>query len=127
MATIHELIGRNIRDAREVYGDSQEDLGRFLGASKQAIGYWERGKRRVPHEALEKIAQHYAQPISFFFGENNDLSAATAQLQRTERILYDLAQELRALREAIGAHEVSETEPAFLAEVASSSEEKEKA
>ncbi len=40
----NELIGKRIREARQVKGLSQEQLGEMLGVSFQAVSTWETGK-----------------------------------------------------------------------------------
>jgi Zn-dependent peptidase ImmA (M78 family)/transcriptional regulator with XRE-family HTH domain len=48
--------GRAIASAREGAGLTQDDVAAALGTSRQAVGYWEQGKRRLPHHQLLQLA-----------------------------------------------------------------------
>ena len=57
IATLIEFICKVIQDTRLKRGYSIYELSQRSGVSQQAIGYYEKGKRRPTLECLIKIAQ----------------------------------------------------------------------
>ncbi|MEE0862453.1 MAG: helix-turn-helix domain-containing protein [Lachnospiraceae bacterium] len=53
------ILGKNIKYLREMYGDTQEELGLFLGVQKNTISGYERGQRQPDSEKLGQIARRY--------------------------------------------------------------------
>lgn len=51
-----KLIGQRIRESREIFGLSREDLAEMLALSDYYIGQLERGQRRMSLGVLVKIA-----------------------------------------------------------------------
>jgi transcriptional regulator with XRE-family HTH domain len=70
---IEQLIGENVRQAREDAGISQRELGErvalFLGREwfGQAVHAAERGDRRWTAEDIVAVAWAFQRPISWFF------------------------------------------------------------
>lgn len=53
-------LGANIRSLRMAHGETQEQLGEAIGGfAKNAISYYETGRREPNKETLRKIAKHY--------------------------------------------------------------------
>lgn len=52
-------VAKNIRDLRDAYGETQEELGFTIGVEKNTISQYEKGKRFPKQEILAKIALHY--------------------------------------------------------------------
>jgi len=65
-------IGRNIRDLRNGFGETQEELGNILGRGKTAISMFESGERQIDNKDIQKIAFHYGIPIDALL--NGDFS-----------------------------------------------------
>lgn len=61
--------GHKIRELRERNGDRLEDLAKKINSTLSALGKYERGERKVTPELLEKIAEVYEEPLSYFYGE----------------------------------------------------------
>ena len=54
-----ERLGNNIRNCRELFGESQEELAEILGISKQAVSAYELGNTFPKKDNVFKIAQHF--------------------------------------------------------------------
>jgi transcriptional regulator with XRE-family HTH domain len=71
--TVEQLIGANMRRARQQRGMAQEELGRqlarYLGRplTRQAISLAEKGQRDFRAAELVAIARELDKPMSFFF------------------------------------------------------------
>jgi transcriptional regulator with XRE-family HTH domain len=63
MATMAEVVGRNIRLARRIADLSQEELGNRVGLLKQVISNIETGKRDISVPELVMVAQVVKRPI----------------------------------------------------------------
>ena len=61
-----ENVGCKIKSARKSKNLTQEELGRKIGVSFQAIAQWESGRRNPKYETLLKIADALETPIAFF-------------------------------------------------------------
>lgn len=64
-------IGRRLQMAREESGLSQEQLAGMMGCAQSTLSNYEKGKRRLYLNQLEKIAEILDKPIEYFI-ENND-------------------------------------------------------
>jgi transcriptional regulator with XRE-family HTH domain len=72
-------VGKRMRMARLGAGFSQDELGRGIGVSFQAVQKYEQGENRLSASRLFRTAQLVAQPVSFFFeGLDRDAPAADA-------------------------------------------------
>ncbi|MCR5835752.1 MAG: helix-turn-helix domain-containing protein [Lachnospiraceae bacterium] len=56
-------IGKNILLLRKHNGETQEELGKIINVTHNAVSYYEKGRRTVSHEVLMGIAKHYRVPI----------------------------------------------------------------
>ena len=71
-------VGRRIRLRRTLLGLSQEKLGEALNITFQQVQKYERGSNRVSASRLWDIAQILDVPISFFFDDMTDDTAANS-------------------------------------------------
>jgi len=62
-----ELIGANLRRARQALRLSQTAAAAVLGLSRQAVSASESGKRAITVEELWKAANLYRHPVEWFF------------------------------------------------------------
>ena len=76
---IDRHVGMRVRRARLDAGLSQDELGRGVGVSFQAVQRYEQGENRVSASRLFRTAQLVEQPISFFF-EGLDREALVANV-----------------------------------------------
>ena len=63
-------IGEIIREKRIIKGYSQEQLGllcgyKSVGSAKNAVQYWEYGKKYVPVERIRKVAEILEIPLNY--------------------------------------------------------------
>ena len=63
-------IGQKIKEAREQSKMTQNELGKLLGYTSVAITNYEKGKRKISIDDLEKIAQVTGKPLAFFLGDD---------------------------------------------------------
>lgn len=55
----NQIIGSNIRQFREKFGLTQEELATYLGVTREEVSYYETGKRNIPTEVISKAAKLY--------------------------------------------------------------------
>ena len=67
----HMKIQEKIKFLRKKYGYSQEDLGKLLGVSKQAISMYERGERGLESSDIEKLADIFNVDINVLYGRKS--------------------------------------------------------
>jgi transcriptional regulator with XRE-family HTH domain len=78
-------VGRRLRAARLRARLSQEELGRGIGVSFQAVQKYEQGENRLSASRLYRAAQLVRQPVAFFFehlareARSKDVSIFTAE------------------------------------------------
>jgi transcriptional regulator with XRE-family HTH domain len=77
------LVGRRLRDARLLAGATQEQLGRAMGVSFQAVQKYESGENRLSVGRLARAAKVLERPVSYFFVDEN-ASGAQAHLTSHE-------------------------------------------
>ncbi|WP_226085680.1 helix-turn-helix domain-containing protein [Mesobacillus sp. S13] len=73
-------IGQKIRYLRTKNGHTLEELGNKLNFNYSNLSKIERGARKPTLEILEDIAKIYDVPVSFFFGETQELPEELKQL-----------------------------------------------
>ena len=69
-------VGRRVRLRRTLLGMSQEQLGEALNITFQQVQKYERGSNRISASRLWDIAQILDVPVSFFFDDMTDDTAA---------------------------------------------------
>jgi len=80
-------VGKRVRLARLEAGLSQDELGRGIGVSFQAVQKYERGENRLSASRLYRTAQLVKQPISYFFqGLGHERRAIDAAVFQSEEI-----------------------------------------
>ncbi len=80
------MLGRRIREARQLRGLTQTQLGKALGVSYQQIQKNETGRSRISAQRLDDLCKILQMPLSFFLGKGGFpeshglLSAETVRL-----------------------------------------------
>lgn len=69
-------VGRRVRLRRTLLGMSQEQLGDALNITFQQVQKYERGSNRISASRLWDISQILDVPVSFFFDDMSDDTAA---------------------------------------------------
>lgn len=60
-------VGKKVREARNLEGLSQEELGKKLGISFQQVQKYEKGSNRIGSSRLYEISRALETPIEYFF------------------------------------------------------------
>ncbi len=63
------LIGRKIKQLREVNSYTQEEISRITGINRSKLSLVENGKMRISNEELYRISRLLGQPLEYFFEE----------------------------------------------------------
>lgn len=72
-------FGKKIANLRKSQGMTQEDLGKVLNVTYQAVSKWERGESLPDIETMSRIAKYFKVPIDYFVdGEETNAEAAPA-------------------------------------------------
>lgn len=71
-------VGRRVRLRRTLLGMSQEQLGEALNLTFQQVQKYERGSNRISASRLWDMAQILDVPVSFFFDDMTDDTAANS-------------------------------------------------
>lgn len=93
----YQRIGQRLRALRENRGETQEDLGRVIGCAANTVSFYESGKRKLTLVDLQKIADHYGVPITYFLGRETEEGMRAAELKRLANEAQRLRQEVREL------------------------------
>ncbi len=63
------LIGRKLKELREVNGYTQEEVSRITGINRSKLSQVENGKLGISNEELYRISRLLGQPLEYFFEE----------------------------------------------------------
>ena len=86
--------GTQLREAREYFGFSEEEVARHLGLSKREFSHVESGGRQPGNSELQALAKLYGTTVEFLTGTDRampgweslpDLDEASADLSATDR------------------------------------------
>ena len=82
-------IGDKIRELRESKGLLQSELAVILGVSDKAVSSWENGNRTPRMGPIEKLANYFQVPKSYFFDDeaNKPYSSYTQDFERLGELL----------------------------------------
>lgn len=91
---LYRLIGRNVRDARDAAGATQEDLAEAIGVTRTSITNLERGEQRPPLHRLLRLARSLEVSLT-------DLVPSWSELERemSERQLEGRPESEKLVRE----------------------------
>lgn len=93
-----KMIGHRLRSLREAHGETAAELADVLGCSQATIYHYEKGRALPSVLDLEKIANHYGVPISYFLGHEGK---EPAKEDRLESRLWQVAKEAEKLRREV--------------------------
>jgi transcriptional regulator with XRE-family HTH domain len=77
-------VGQRLRDARLLAGVTQDQLGKAMGVSFQAVQKYESGENRLSVGRLARAATVLDQPVSYFFISSEPALPDAASLTRQE-------------------------------------------
>lgn len=90
-------IGRKLQMAREEAGLSQEQLASMMGCAQSTLSNYEKGKRRLYLNQLEKIAEILNKPIEFFIESNEPREKASESPTGLNEVEPELLQIINSL------------------------------
>lgn len=62
------ILYQRLRDLREDYDKSQEEIAKVIGTSQSYYAQYENGKRTVPFERMIVLAKYYNVSLDYFAG-----------------------------------------------------------
>jgi transcriptional regulator with XRE-family HTH domain len=80
-------VGERIREVRKSKRIRQKVLARMVGISPGALTNFEKGRRRISLDWLQKIAEALDTPVSYFLPDEKDRNRATPGDPRERRLL----------------------------------------
>ena len=60
-----------LKKLREEFDESQEDIGKLIGTSGQAVGQYELEKRGLSQDKMIILAEHFNCSIDYLLGKSN--------------------------------------------------------
>ncbi len=83
---IGEIVARNIKSLREREGLTQEQLGDYLGISKEQVSYIENLKRPIDVIKLKRVADLFRVQVDDLMNEKTIKDIAIAYSFRTDNV-----------------------------------------
>jgi transcriptional regulator with XRE-family HTH domain len=80
-------VGERIREVRKSKRIRQKVLARMVGISPGALTNFEKGRRRISLDWLQKIAEALDTPVSYFLPDEKDRTRGTPGDPRERRLL----------------------------------------
>ena len=68
--TEYQVIGKKLKELREMKELSQEDLAIILGIKQPYYSQLENGKKKITIEQITKIANEFDLPLDWFLGRD---------------------------------------------------------
>lgn len=85
----HRLVGSRLREAREVLGLTQGDVGEALSIPRTSVIAMEAGKRKVTGLELRRLARLYRRDVGWLLGDDDstvDVESDTALFRATAHL-----------------------------------------
>jgi len=98
MSDIDTSISEKIRQYRILKNKTQEDMGKSLGLTKQAVSRIEKAQRKVSYSELSKIAKFLEEPIEVFIEEdikNRLVKAGNDSIALIPKFAFDFLTDFR--------------------------------
>jgi transcriptional regulator with XRE-family HTH domain len=89
-------LGARLREAREYFGLSQDEVAKVVGLPRAAISLIESGQRKVDALELKKFADLYQRPVGDFTGDVEVASPVQETVQHLARAAAKLTEADRA-------------------------------
>lgn len=86
------MIGRRLRELRSEFQMTQTELGKRVGASKQAVSSWENDVSQPSNDVLVKMSEVFSCSIDYILGNVDTRSTRDKQsylLSNDEKVLFD--------------------------------------
>ena len=79
--------GKKIAHLRKTQGMTQEELGKVLNVTYQAVSKWERGESLPDFETMSQMAKFFQVPLGYFADESEDFAEAAATSAPAEQVI----------------------------------------
>ncbi len=113
-------LGKRVSEFRRKFGNTQEDLAKWLGVSRAGIAQMEAGDKEIDSIVLERIADFFGcSPLAFFEDESVTADAfsilfrANADLQDSTELRECVSDCLKLGREVTGLKKILDIESGF--------------
>lgn len=80
-----EIFSARVREARLAAGLTQTELDALVGMEPGCVAKWEGAKRLARHDSLDKLAEIFNVPVSYFF-DGSGLSLAPRSMGRPKKV-----------------------------------------
>lgn len=92
--SIHYIVGKNIRKAREEIGLTQDELGKKTQLSRVSINAIENGRRtQLRNDSIRRIALALNKPEIYFYGNEVDFYKLIPELKPSISMIAALSAE----------------------------------
>ena len=106
MTKFRKLVGKNIKELRQLASLSQADLAHKIGVSDKTISYWENGHNAISYDSIPLLAQALDVPEYklFVFGDlacrNNEesLNLLNSLTEKEKNIISKIINNVLMLR-----------------------------
>lgn len=88
-----QVIGRRLREAREVLGLTQEQAAAALGVQRTSVTSMEQGKRNVSAAELARLSSIYRRSVDWLLGREESPTVEGSALLRATNGLSDADKE----------------------------------
>jgi transcriptional regulator with XRE-family HTH domain len=89
------MLSQRIKEERLRIGLSQEELGKKLSVSQQAVNKWENSKSNPDSEMIRKMADLFDCTIDYLVGRTDDPTPLALAAHRSDDPLSELPPEAR--------------------------------
>ena len=89
------MYGRKLKELRERNGMTQEQLGLYIGVTKQAFHHFETEYTIIPIKHLNEICNYFNVSLDYIFEFNNTLQYENIKLEINLDIMKDRLKEFR--------------------------------
>ena len=92
---VNAVFKIKLKELREKAGLSQENFAKAFGVAQSTVGGWESGARVPRLPMIEKIAEFFNVPASYFVGRTDELTPSLdKQLEGIDFALYGETKDL---------------------------------
>jgi transcriptional regulator with XRE-family HTH domain len=85
------VFGDRLKELREDYKITQEELGKLLNVSKQAISQYERGENEPSFESLVKLADKFDVSLDYLLGRTRNKINLCLKDKSMQSLVLDIA------------------------------------
>lgn len=103
-----ESLARRVRELRESYNKTQEEMAGVLGISRQAYIRLEKGAREIAFVEIDKIAKYLGVPYTDITDGNDDQTLSLSALCRNQGCPEEMLPVFAQVEEILGVFSAQE-------------------